>query len=76
MRTIYPGVGDLARARRYDVQSAGDNTTFKYKSPVRREVVYADTQGQQMVVRWVTDNAGPWFGSYTGTFVYRMCNPS
>ena len=58
------------------VQSAGDNMTFKFKTPVRRDVVCAGTQGQQMVVRWVTDNAGPWFGSYTSTFVYRMCNLS
>jgi len=43
------------------VQSAGANTTFNYKNPVRRDVVSAGIQGQRMVVRWVTDNAGPWF---------------
>jgi len=43
------------------VQSAGDNTTFNYENPVRRDVVSAGIQGQQMVIRWVTDNAGPWF---------------
>ncbi|KAH0836891.1 laccase [Lanmaoa asiatica] len=41
------------------VQSAGTNT-FNYINPVRRDVTSAGTQGQQMVVRWVTDNAGPW----------------
>jgi len=43
------------------VQSAGDNTTYNYKNPVRRDVVSAGVQGQQMIIRWVTDNAGPWF---------------
>jgi len=43
------------------VQSAGDITTFNYKNPVRRDVVSAGIRGQQMIIRWVTDNAGPWF---------------
>ncbi|KAG0695822.1 laccase [Suillus ampliporus] len=42
------------------VQSAG-NTTFNYVNPVRRDVVSAGFQNQQMVIRWVTDNSGPWF---------------
>ncbi|KAF8553018.1 laccase [Imleria badia] len=43
------------------VQSAGVNSTFNYNNPVRRDVASAGIQGQQMVVRFVTDNAGPWF---------------
>ncbi|KAH0826913.1 laccase [Lanmaoa asiatica] len=44
------------------VQSAGTNTTvFNYENPVRRDVTSAGTQGEQMVIRFVTDNAGPWF---------------
>ncbi|KAG1766796.1 laccase [Suillus occidentalis] len=42
------------------VQSAG-NKTFNYVNPVRRDVVNAGSLGQQMVIRWVTDNSGPWF---------------
>ncbi|KAG2145813.1 laccase [Suillus clintonianus] len=42
------------------VQSAG-NSTFNYVNPVRRDVVSAGSPGQQMVIRWVTDNSGPWF---------------
>ncbi|KAG2121859.1 laccase [Suillus clintonianus] len=42
------------------VQSAG-SSTFNYVNPVRRDVVSAGTNGQQMVIRWVTDNSGPWF---------------
>ncbi|KAJ8592036.1 laccase [Rhizopogon salebrosus TDB-379] len=42
------------------VQSAG-STTFNYVNPVRRDVVSAGNPGQQMVIRWTTDNSGPWF---------------
>ncbi|KAG2743690.1 multicopper oxidase [Suillus brevipes Sb2] len=42
------------------VQSAG-NSTFNYVNPVRRDVVSAGDPGQQVVIRWVTDNSGPWF---------------
>lgn len=42
------------------VQSAG-SSTFNYANPVRRDVVSAGIAGQQMVIRWVTDNSGPWF---------------
>ncbi|KAG1732064.1 laccase [Suillus lakei] len=40
--------------------SAG-NSTLNYVNPVRRDVVSAGSPGQQMVIRWVTDNSGPWF---------------
>ncbi|KAH0826954.1 laccase [Lanmaoa asiatica] len=43
------------------VQSAGPNAVFNYQNPVRRDVASAGTQGQQMVIRFVTDNSGPWF---------------
>lgn len=42
------------------VQSAG-NSTLNYMNPVRRDVVSAGVPGQQVVIRWVTDNSGPWF---------------
>lgn len=42
------------------VQSAG-SSTFNYVNPVRRDVVSAGNAGQQMVIRWTTDNSGPWF---------------
>ncbi|KIK45200.1 multicopper oxidase [Suillus luteus UH-Slu-Lm8-n1] len=41
------------------IQSAGDRT-LNYMNPVRRDVVNAGSDGQQMVIRWVTDNSGPW----------------
>ncbi|KAG1856238.1 laccase [Suillus tomentosus] len=42
------------------VQSAG-SSSFNYVNPVRRDVVSNGLPGQQMVIRWVTDNSGPWF---------------
>ncbi|KAG1784868.1 laccase [Suillus plorans] len=42
------------------VQSAG-NSTLNYMNPVRRDVVSTGVPGQQVVIRWVTDNSGPWF---------------
>ncbi|KAG2064938.1 laccase [Suillus decipiens] len=42
------------------IQSAG-SSIFNYVNPVRRDVVSAGNAGQQMVIRWVTDNSGPWF---------------
>ncbi|KAG2357593.1 laccase [Suillus spraguei] len=42
------------------VQSAGNNT-LNYVNPVRRDVVSTGSPGQQVVIRWVTDNSGPWF---------------
>ncbi|KAG1817498.1 laccase [Suillus subaureus] len=42
------------------VQSAGSKT-FNYANPVRRDVVSAGSRGEHMVIRWTTDNSGPWF---------------
>ncbi|KAG1849415.1 Cupredoxin, partial [Suillus subalutaceus] len=42
------------------VQSAGFST-FNYVNPVRRDVVNGGFPGEQMVIRWTTDNSGPWF---------------
>ncbi|KAG1733195.1 laccase, partial [Suillus paluster] len=43
------------------VQSAG-SSSFNYVNPVRRDVVSGGVlDNQQMVIRFVTDNSGPWF---------------
>ncbi|KAG2146323.1 Cupredoxin [Suillus clintonianus] len=34
---------------------------LNYANPVRRDVVNASGNGEQMVIRWTTDNSGPWF---------------
>ncbi|KAG2346016.1 laccase [Suillus weaverae] len=45
----------------FDVVQSGGTSVFNYLNPVRRDVVSSGGQGQQMVIRWVTDNSGPWF---------------
>ncbi|KAI9572538.1 laccase [Boletus coccyginus] len=42
------------------VRSAGVNSTFNYENPIRRDVTSAGGDGQQVVIRWVTDNTGAW----------------
>ncbi|KAG2363730.1 laccase [Suillus spraguei] len=42
------------------VQSAG-SSSFNYVNPVRRDVVSSGYENERMVIRWVTDNSGPWF---------------
>jgi iron transport multicopper oxidase len=42
------------------VQSAGSDI-FNYVNPVRRDVVSAGGKGARMVIRWTTDNSGPWY---------------
>ncbi|KAG2138558.1 laccase [Suillus clintonianus] len=45
----------------FDVVQSATSSTFNYVNPVRRDVVNAGGPGQQMVIRWTTDNSGPWF---------------
>jgi iron transport multicopper oxidase len=52
----------------FDVVQSGGSTTFNYVNPVRRDVVSSGGRGQQMVIRWTTDNSGPWFLHWYVTF--------
>ncbi|KAG2130446.1 laccase [Suillus bovinus] len=45
----------------FDVVQSADSSTFNYANPVRRDVVSAGSDGQHTVIRWITDNPGPWF---------------
>ncbi|KAG1895893.1 laccase [Suillus fuscotomentosus] len=45
----------------FSVVQSADSSTFNYVNPVRRDVVSAGVIGQQTVIRFVTDNSGPWF---------------
>ncbi|KAG0704573.1 laccase [Suillus ampliporus] len=45
----------------FDVVQTGGSSAFNYLNPVRRDVVSSGGENQQMVIRWVTDNSGPWF---------------
>ncbi|KIY74418.1 multicopper oxidase [Cylindrobasidium torrendii FP15055 ss-10] len=42
------------------VRSAG-STTYNYADPVRRDVVNTGTTGDEVTIRFETDNTGPWF---------------
>ncbi|KAG2056220.1 laccase T2 copper depleted [Suillus hirtellus] len=42
------------------LHGSADSSTFNYVNPVRRDVVSAGIIGQQTVIRWTTDNSGPW----------------
>lgn len=42
------------------VRSAG-SSDYNYVNPVRRDVVALGNSGDNVTIRWVTDNPGPWF---------------
>ncbi|KAI0062735.1 laccase [Artomyces pyxidatus] len=42
------------------VRSAG-NTSYNFVNPVRRDVVSIGDTGDEVTIRWTTDNPGPWF---------------
>lgn len=42
------------------VRSAG-SSTYNYANPVQRDVVSIGSQGDNVTIRFVTDNPGPWF---------------
>jgi iron transport multicopper oxidase len=42
------------------VRSAG-NSTYNYDNPVMRDVVSMGDTGDNVTIRFFTDNAGPWF---------------
>ncbi|KAG1739158.1 laccase [Suillus paluster] len=45
----------------FDVVQSTGYDSFNYVNPVRRDVVSIGVENQQMVIRWITDNSGPWF---------------
>ncbi|KAJ2924903.1 hypothetical protein H1R20_g12175, partial [Candolleomyces eurysporus] len=44
----------------FSVIKSADSDTFNFKNPVRRDVVSIGGVGQFAVIRFVTDNPGPW----------------
>ncbi|KAG2153310.1 laccase [Suillus clintonianus] len=45
----------------FDVVQSTSNSPFNYVNPVRRDTSSIGFLNEQMVIRWVTDNSGPWF---------------
>lgn len=42
------------------IKSAENGSTYNFDNPVRRDVSSSGEEGQQVVLRFVADNAGPW----------------
>ncbi|KAL0954159.1 hypothetical protein HGRIS_005295 [Hohenbuehelia grisea] len=45
----------------FDVVKSAGSSQYNYKNPVRRDVVSTGMAGDNVTIRFVTDNAGPWF---------------
>ncbi|KAF8999336.1 yellow laccase [Cyathus striatus] len=44
----------------FDVVRSAGSSTYNYVNPVRRDVVSIGNAGDNVTIRFVTDNAGPW----------------
>ncbi|KAI3604175.1 laccase [Moniliophthora roreri] len=45
----------------FDVVRVAGSKTYNYNNPVRRDVVNSGKGGDEVTIRFVTDNPGPWF---------------
>ncbi|KAJ4491939.1 laccase lcc5 [Lentinula edodes] len=45
----------------FDVVRSAGSTTYNYANPARRDVVSTGAAGDNVTIRFTTDNAGPWF---------------
>ncbi|KAK0218569.1 laccase lcc5 [Armillaria nabsnona] len=45
----------------FDVVRSAGSTTYNYENPVRRDVVNTGNKGDNVTIRFRTDNPGPWF---------------
>ncbi|KAF5379394.1 hypothetical protein D9615_006645 [Tricholomella constricta] len=45
----------------FSVVRSGDSTEYNFLDPVRRDTVNTGLEGGNATIRFVTDNAGPWF---------------
>ncbi|KAK0200620.1 laccase lcc5 [Desarmillaria ectypa] len=46
---------------KFDVVRSAGSTVYNYENPVRRDVVNIGTTGDNVTIRFRTDNPGPWF---------------
>ncbi|KAG6867839.1 laccase, partial [Termitomyces sp. T159_Od127] len=46
---------------KFDVIRSAGSTAYDYKNPVRRDVVNTGVDGDNVTIRFKTDNPGPWF---------------
>ncbi|KAF8073914.1 laccase [Lyophyllum atratum] len=52
---------ELGGPHSFSVVRSGDSTTYNYVNPVRRDTVNTGVADGNATIRFVTDNAGPWF---------------
>ncbi|KZP21863.1 multicopper oxidase [Athelia psychrophila] len=45
----------------FDVVRSAGQTAYNYANPPRRDVVSLGGSGDNVTIRWTTDNAGPWY---------------
>ncbi|KAK0201368.1 laccase lcc5 [Desarmillaria ectypa] len=45
----------------FDVVRSAGSTVYNYQNPVRRDVVNIGVKGDNVTIRFTTDNPGPWF---------------
>ncbi|KAF7973388.1 hypothetical protein HWV62_15493 [Athelia sp. TMB] len=45
----------------FDVVRSAGQTTYNYANPPRRDVVSLGAAGDNVTIRWTTDNTGPWY---------------
>ncbi|KAF7965048.1 hypothetical protein HWV62_829 [Athelia sp. TMB] len=45
----------------FDIVRSANQTEYNYVNPPRRDVVSIGGPGDNVTIRWVTDNPGPWF---------------
>ncbi|KAL0959310.1 hypothetical protein HGRIS_014574 [Hohenbuehelia grisea] len=45
----------------FDVVRSAGSSTYNYKNPIRRDVVSGGMAGDNVTIRFITDNPGPWF---------------
>ncbi|KAG6917345.1 hypothetical protein DXG01_002916 [Tephrocybe rancida] len=57
-----PGTSeDLDGPHTFSVVRSGDSKTYNYRNPVKRDTVNTGLADGNATIRFVTDNAGPWF---------------
>ncbi|KZP21881.1 multicopper oxidase, partial [Athelia psychrophila] len=45
----------------FDVVRSAGQTAYNYANPPRRDVISLGASGDNVTIRWTTDNAGPWY---------------
>ncbi|KAG6852998.1 hypothetical protein C0991_007680 [Blastosporella zonata] len=53
--------GDMGGPHSFYVVRSGDSNTYNYINPVQRDTVSTGLEDGNATIRFVTDNAGPWF---------------